>query len=397
MLPFLANWLTAVWPDACDWQSAAALMPRAALAAATTLALSLASGPWIIAWLKERFREPIKCASAELAALQSAKHATPTMGGVFIVGGLVAALVLLGDWRNPYLPVVLFVAVGLGGLGVCDDLVKLNTDRRGLSACGKLAAQIAIALLAAVAVYRLHAPQDRGLELAMPLLGTYELGLAFVPLATLVIVASSNAVNLSDGLDGLAGGCLLSATAVIGIVAYLSGQAAWAAQLDIPHVAGASEMIVVAAALAGGLAAFLWFNCHPASVFMGDAGSLPLGGLLGLLAVVARQEILLLAVGGVFVVEAGSVILQVASFRLTGRRVFRCAPLHHHFQLGGWPEGQIVVRFWIAGALCGVVGLAGLTWHAGNGVPGASTHQPPAARAAQAPDQETPSLAELFR
>jgi phospho-N-acetylmuramoyl-pentapeptide-transferase len=164
-------------------------------------------------------------------------------------------------------------------------------------------------------------------------------------------------------LDGLAGGCLVCATGAVALLVYASGHAQWARYLNIAHIAGAGEMAVVAAAMVGGLLGFLWFNCHPASVFMGDTGSLPLGGLLGLLAVIARQELLLLVIGGVFAVEAASVIAQVGWFRWKKRRIFLCAPLHHHFQLKGWPEGKIVVRFWIAAALCAIVGLAGLKLH----------------------------------
>jgi phospho-N-acetylmuramoyl-pentapeptide-transferase len=179
-------------------------------------------------------------------------------------------------------------------------------------------------------------------------------------LAILVVVGSSNAVNLTDGLDGLAGGCLLSATCALALIAYASGHAQWAAYLNVPHLAGAGELVVVAGGLVGGILGFLWFNCHPAQVFMGNTGSLALGGVLGLMAVIVRQELLLAMIGGVFVVETMSVVVQVAFHRWTGRRVFRCAPLHHHFQLLGWPESKIVVRFWIASVLCAVLGLAAL-------------------------------------
>jgi len=175
-----------------------------------------------------------------------------------------------------------------------------------------------------------------------------------------VIVGASNAVNLTDGLDGLAGGCLIFATAGMGLASYAAGHATFAECLHITHVPGAGEVAVLAGATIGALLGFLWFNCHPAQVFMGDCGALPLGGLLGVLAIIARQELLLAIVGGVFVVEALSVIVQVGSFRLRQRRVLRCAPLHHHFQLLGWPESRIVVRFWIASALCLIVGLAAL-------------------------------------
>ena len=211
-----------------------------------------------------------------------------------------------------------------------------------------------------LAIQRLHAGSEQGLELNVPGLGlSFQLGWFFVPWAALVIVGASNAVNLADGLDGLAGGCLVCATGAIALVAYACGHAGWAAYLGIPHLAGAGEMIVIAGGMIGGLLGFLWFNCHPASVFMGDTGSLSLGGLLGLLAVIARQELLLVVIGGVFVVEAASVILQVGWFRWTKKRIFLCAPLHHHFQLKGWPEDKIVVRFWIAATLCAVSGLAG--------------------------------------
>lgn len=396
MLLFLAELLAARWPGLCDWQGLERITPRAAMAAVATFTLTLAGGPALIAWLTTHFREPIKSDSAEIARLHRAKHATPTMGGIFIVAGLVASACALGDWHNPYLPIAVAMSVALCGLGACDDWIKLATSRRGLSARAKLLAQTAIALVAAALVYRLHVPQDRGLELSLPLFGHFELGWMFVPLATLVIVASSNSVNLADGLDGLAGGCLVCATGAVAVVAYASGHAGWAAHLGIPHIAGAGEMVVVAAALVGGLLAFLWFNCHPASVFMGDAGSLPLGGLLGLFAVIARQELLLVAIGGVFVAEAASVIVQVASYRWRGRRVFLCAPLHHHFQLKGWPEDKIVVRFWIAAALCALVGLFGLKLQSRQFAPAPQSARSQQLARPNPPSQETPIFAELI-
>jgi phospho-N-acetylmuramoyl-pentapeptide-transferase len=198
-------------------------------------------------------------------------------------------------------------------------------------------------------------------------------------------------VNLTDGLDGLAAGCLVCAAATIALLCFVVGDAAWSGYLGITHVPAAGEMAVIAAALVGGLLGFLWFNCHPASIFMGDAGSLPLGGLLGLLAVVARQELLLVTVGGVFVVETLSVMLQIASFRLFGRRPLRCAPLHHHFQLCGWSEDKIVVRFWIAGAICSIAALVTLR----GPLPALRQAQRPAPAESQA-HQELPRAAELF-
>jgi phospho-N-acetylmuramoyl-pentapeptide-transferase len=218
-----------------------------------------------------------------------------------------------------------------------------------------------VAAVAAVALYFDHAARPDGLALPPPWnVSAVSLGLAFVPLAMLVIVGSSNAVNLTDGLDGLAGGCMLFATAAMTLVVYAAGHAQWAAYLNVPHVAGCGELAVLAAGMIGAVVGFLWFNCHPAQVFMGDTGSLPLGGLLGYMAVAARQELLLSLIGGVFVVEAASVILQVGWFKWRRQRVFLCAPLHHHFQFRGWPESKIVVRFWIAAALCALLGAASL-------------------------------------
>ena len=342
----------------------AALEPtamRAALAGATSFVLALMLGRRLIGWLKARFREPIKSASAEVAKLHQSKQATPTMGGLFIIAGLVISSLTFGDWSNPYLPIALLLAVTLAALGAIDDLIKLRSSARGLRARTKFIAQIAIVLGVAVLVYRVHFRQDQGLVFGGPLFfSNFDLGWLFVPLATFVIVGSSNAVNLADGLDGLAGGCLVCAGFAMGLVVFASGSAEWAGSLNIPYIEGAGEMAVVAAAMIGAVLGFLWFNCNPASVFMGDTGALPLGGLLGLLAVISRQELLLVAIGGVFVVEAASVIAQVVFFRWKGRRIFLCAPLHHHFQLQGWPENKIVKRFWIAGALCALVGLSTL-------------------------------------
>ena len=266
-------------------------------------------------------------------------------------------MLLVGDLGNRYLLLALCVAGGLTLLGAIDDLVKLRSEKRGISARSKLAGQILVAAAAALCLYFDHAPLASGLVLPPPLnMAPLRLGIWFVPLAIVVMVGSSNAVNLTDGLDGLAGGCLLFATAAMTVVVYAAGHAKWAAYLNIPHISGCGELAILAAAMIGGVVGFLWFNCHPAQVFMGDTGSLPLGGLLGYMAVVARQELLLLIVGGVFVVEALSVILQVAWFKWRKRRIFRCAPVHHHFQFLGWPENKIVVRFWIAAALLRLAG-----------------------------------------
>ena len=359
LLTFLAK-LLADWPGASELRALDKITLRAALAAGASFLLAIVFGGRLIAWLERRFREPIKSASPQVARLHESKRATPTMGGIFIVAGLLGSVAVFGNWTNPYTSVAMLLVVALAALGACDDLVKLRSAARGLRPRTKLLVQSAIAIVAACIIQHIQTQQGHAASLGLPHVGRVSLGWLFVPWAALVIVASSNAVNLADGLDGLAPGCLISATLGVGLVAYACGHAGWASELGIEHVAGAGEMAVVAAAVVGGLLGFLWFNCHPAQVFMGNTGALGLGGLLGLLAIIARQELLLVTIGGVFVVEAASVIVQVAWFRWRGTRVFLCAPLHHHFQLAGWPESKIVVRFWIAAALCAVVAIGGL-------------------------------------
>jgi phospho-N-acetylmuramoyl-pentapeptide-transferase len=364
MLVWLLNWLHGYAPGeglAADLGPLDKITFRAALAAGVSFIAALVLGSRMIGWLTRRFREPVVSDSVEIRELHQHKQSTPTMGGLFLVAGLLAATVILCDLTNRYVPIVLATLIGLAALGAADDLIKLSGRGDGLRPRAKLLGQALIALIAALLLYGVQHEQPGGLELIIPLVGRVgELGWLFVPLAVVVVVGSSNAVNLTDGLDGLAGGCLLSATCALGAVAYAGGHAEWAAYLNLPHLAGAGELVVVAGGLVGGILGFLWFNCHPAQVFMGNTGSLALGGVLGLIAVIVRQEILLAIVGGVFVIETLSVIVQVAVHRWTKRRIFRCAPLHHHFQLLGWPESKIVVRFWIASVLCAVIGLATL-------------------------------------
>ncbi len=345
-----------------DWiASVEKITFRGSLAAMVSFALAILLGPQIIRWLGRHFREPNISDSAEIERLHRQKHATPTMGGLFIVAGLVAGLVVFGNLSNRYVQAALVATAGLTLIGAADDLAKLRGIGRGLSPRAKLLGQTAVATIVALLVWHHQASSGQLFPIRLPLLGSSpDLGLWFIPLAVVVIVSSSNAVNLTDGLDGLAGGCLIFATGAMAIVAYAAGHAELARYLNIPRVSGADEMLVLCGGMIGGLLGFLWFNCHPAQVFMGDTGSLPLGGLLGLLAVVSRQEILLVIIGGVFVVEALSVILQVGSYKWRRRRIFLCAPLHHHFQLRGWPESRVVVRFWIASAFCAILGLAAL-------------------------------------
>jgi len=358
-------WLIQHFAAASTLTGLGKITARASLAALASFLLAVILGPRLIAWLARRFREPIKSDSPEICRIHQGKKATPTMGGLFIVAGLVGSLLLAGDLTSRYLLLGLGLTGGLTLLGAIDDLVKLRSKKSGLSAANKLIGQVLVASMAALYLYTDHSSLPDGLVLPPPLnTATLSLGVWFVPLAVVVIVGSSNAVNLTDGLDGLAGGCLLFATAGMTLVVYAAGHSQWAAYLNIPHIAGCGELAVVAGAMIGAVVGFLWFNCHPAQVFMGDTGSLPLGGLLGFLAVVSRQEFLLVLVGGVFVAEAASVILQVGWYKWRKQRIFLCAPLHHHFQFRGWPENKIVVRFWIAAALCALLGTACLRIHA---------------------------------
>ena len=328
---------------------------RAAIAAICSFALAVFLGPRLIGWLRARFLEPIVSDSPRVVELHEHKRRTPTMGGLFIVGAIVAATLLIADLTNPYVMASLLLVLGYTVIGGYDDLRKLTTGR-GISARTKLIGQTAVGFVTATLVYSVHQNVPGGLLLHVPWTSTtVALGVWFIPIATLVMVGASNAVNVTDGLDGLACGCLIGSA---GAMAYVAGHAELADYLAVQAVPGAGELTVIVGAVIGAVLGFLWFNCHPAQVFMGDTGSLPLGGFLGLLAIVARQELLLIIAAGVFVAEAASVLLQVGWYRWRRRRVFLCAPLHHHFQFKGWSETKIVVRFWIASALCAILGLA---------------------------------------
>lgn len=364
MFLWLLDYLARTWPSAFGAGRLEAMEKitfRASLAAVAAFALALVLGPRLIGWLRARFPEPIKSDSPRIRQLHGPKQATPTMGGLFLVAGLVAGVIALGDLGNRYLQTALVVGIGLAAVGALDDLTKLRARSNGISARSKLLGQVLVAGVAAVLVYRHHLGVADGLALRLPGAETsFSLGVWFIPVAVIVIVGFSNAVNLTDGLDGLAGGCLVFAAGAMALVAYAAGHAELRDYLNLPRLPSVGEMTIVGGAMIGGVLGFLWFNCHPAQVFMGDTGSLPLGGLLGLLAVVTRQELLLLLVGGVFVAEAASVVLQVGYYKWRRRRIFLCAPLHHHFQFLGWPESRIVVRFWIGAAVCAILGLAAL-------------------------------------
>jgi phospho-N-acetylmuramoyl-pentapeptide-transferase len=337
------------------------IMFRAAAGSLTAFVFCVWQGPRVIAWLGKRFREPISGNSVRLVELQEKKRNTPTMGGSLVLVALLIATLIWGNPFNGFVFLGLVLVMGLAGLGAVDDLTKLSGKRRGLSEREKLIGQLALGLAVGFSLYLGVHETPYGTKLALPIWTSYlPMGWLFVPWVTLVIAASSNGVNFADGLDGLASGCWVFAGLAVGVLDYIGGHAGLATYLSVPYVPGCGELTVLVGAAVGATLGFLWFNCHPAEVFMGDTGSLGLGGLLGYAALVPRQELLLAIAGGVFVAETASVLVQRYYFRATGRRVFLCAPLHHHYQFLGWPESKIVVRFWIAAALLSILAVATL-------------------------------------
>jgi phospho-N-acetylmuramoyl-pentapeptide-transferase len=331
---------------------------RTAMALLTGLLIGLVLGPWLIRKLRERqIGETIR---VDGPARHKAKAGTPTMGGVLLLAAFFGSVLLWGNLQNRYVWVVLVVTGLLGAIGLADDWMKLRI-RRPLKIKEKFALQAAVGIGLGAYLYRY--PSDGvTTQLVVPFAKEWvpDLGAAYVLVAAMVIVGASNAVNLTDGLDGLAMGPVIVAAVALGIFSYVAGHARLSEYLFILKVRGAGELAVVCGALMGASLGFLWFNCHPAEVFMGDVGSLSLGGAIGTLAVLSKAELLLPFIGGLFVVEAVSVILQVASFRLTGRRIFRMAPLHHHFELAGWPESKIVIRFWVLSLLMALMAVTTL-------------------------------------
>ncbi len=334
---------------------------RAILGVLTALIISLVVGPMMIRHLAQyQIGQAVRDDGPET---HLSKAGTPTMGGALILVGIAVSTLLWADLTNRYVWITLLVTMAFGAIGWIDDYRKVvERNPRGLPARWKYFWQSVIALAAAAALfYSATLPQET--TLIMPFYKDFELMLgavAFILLSYFVVVGSSNAVNLTDGLDGLAIMPTVMVGGALGIFAYASGHADFAEYLQIPNLPGAGELIVFCAALVGGGLGFLWFNTYPAQVFMGDVGALALGAALGIVAVIVRQEIVLFIMGGIFVVETLSVMAQVASFKMTGRRIFRMAPLHHHFELKGWPEPRVIVRFWVITVILVLVGLATL-------------------------------------
>ena len=329
---------------------------RTILSTLTALMICFFFGPWAIN--KLRSLQVSQYIRDDGPPNHKSKEGTPTMGGCLILPAIIFSTVLWAEPKNIYVWIVIFVILSFGGIGFADDYLKIvRKDSRGLSATSKFSIQVMVALIVALVLYLYPGFDSR---LNMPFLKRInpDLGLAYIPLVVFIIVGASNAVNLTDGLDGLAIGPVTIAFGSYLVFAYLAGHIRIASYLQIPYVAGAGEISVVCGAMVGAGLGFLWFNSYPAEVFMGDVGSLSLGAVLGTIAVITKQEIVLALVGGLFVFEALSVIFQVAYFKFTGgQRIFRMAPIHHHFELKGWPEPKVIVRVWIIAIILALLSI----------------------------------------
>jgi phospho-N-acetylmuramoyl-pentapeptide-transferase len=331
-------------------------------ATATGLLIVFLFGPWMISLLRLRQGkgQPIREDGPQSHLLT--KRGTPTMGGLMILAGVLISTLLWANLENHYVWVVLFVTVGFGAIGFYDDYLKVTKQsHKGFSGRSRLAIEALIAAVACIAISYMATPGLAN-KLALPFSKDliFNLGWFYIVFAGFVIVGAGNAVNITDGLDGLAIVPVMIAAGTFGFIAYLSGNAVFSNYLQIHFVPGTGELAVICGALIGAGLGFLWFNAPPAQIFMGDTGSLALGGLLGTIAVAAKHEFVLAIVGGLFVLEIMSVIIQVTSFKLTGKRVFKMAPIHHHFEQLGWTEPQVVIRFWIVAVVLALTGLATL-------------------------------------
>ncbi|HET7300709.1 MAG TPA: phospho-N-acetylmuramoyl-pentapeptide-transferase [Oleiagrimonas sp.] len=357
MLLELAHWLTHYYTG---FRLVDYITFRTIMSTLTALAIALLVGPGTIRRLA--LMKAGQVVRSDGPQTHLTKAGTPTMGGALILASIAIATLLWGDLHNRYVWVVLIVTLAFGGIGFYDDYKKLALkDSRGLASRWKYFWQSVFGLVAALFLYfSAHIPAETALYVPVFKHVAIPLGIGFVVLGYFIIVGFSNAVNLTDGLDGLAIMPSVLIAGALGIFAYLAGNAVFSQYLGIPSIPGAGELAIFCGALGGAGLGFLWFNTYPAQVFMGDVGALAIGAALGTIAMIVRQEIVLLIMGGIFVVETASVMLQVASFKLTGKRIFRMAPIHHHFELKGWPEPRVIVRFWIISVMLVLVGLATL-------------------------------------
>ncbi len=376
MIYHLLWWLRDVFTYKLGFYAYEDVLFRSVMAILTSLLIAILIGPKIIRWLmKQKIGDKPEFNHAGLNELMRERENTPTMGGMIMLLAILASTLLWARLDNPFVHKAIFIIVWFGGIGAADDWLKLTSKthhrtRDGLKAWEKLLFQFGGAVLIAHFLWRDFTNIPDAKMLWLPF---YKSGIpmgiwTFSLIVIFYISATSNAVNLTDGMDGLASGCLGIVAAVLIILCYVASEKmsrtssmTWAGYLLLPHVAGAGELCVFYGAILGAVLGFLWYNCHPAQVFMGDVGSLPLGAAMGYGAIVTKNEVLLLVIGGVFVVELFSVILQIGYFKYTGgKRLFRCAPIHHHFHLVGWSEPQVVVRFWLAAMAFAVIALATL-------------------------------------
>jgi phospho-N-acetylmuramoyl-pentapeptide-transferase len=332
---------------------------RAAYAAVTALLITFIFGPWVIHQLRRlRVGEEIR---ADGPHTHHQKSGTPTMGGILIIVSILVSGVLWLDITLVQSWIALLAVLGFGLIGMTDDLRKIRRKNKdGLRGRSKIFSQLAVSLGVTLLLYRFGGAHTTELYLPFLKQPVADLGIWYIPFAVVLLVGTSNAVNLTDGLDGLAAGLVLMVGLTFAVLSYVSGRVDFAAYLQIPFIPGGGELAVLSLAVAGACVGFLWFNSHPAEIMMGDTGSLSLGGVIGVLALMTKKEILLIIVGGVFVMEAVSVIVQVASYKITGKRVFRMAPIHHHFELLGWSETKVVLRLWILGGLFAILSLSTL-------------------------------------
>jgi len=339
---------------------------RAAFAALTAMVLSIALGPYVIKKLYElKIGQPIRKEDClPLYAKHQTKAGTPTMGGIIVLLSIIIPTILWADIANENIILAIFATCFLGMIGFCDDYLKATKKNpKGLSARKKFIAQTLLGILLGVYLIFFSANNEYIRQLYLPFLKNpvvYDMGLLTIIFIILVINGTSNAVNLTDGLDGLAIGCVISASIAFAVASYVTGHVLFAKYLHLVHIPGTGELAVFCACIVGAGLGFLWYNSYPAQVFMGDTGSLALGGAIGAVAILTKKELLLLVIGGIFVMEALSVIIQVISFKTTGKRVFLMSPIHHHFEMKGWHESKITVRFWILGALFALIGIATL-------------------------------------
>ncbi len=333
---------------------------RSAGAVLTALIVSFVIAPSMIAWLRRlKVGQHVRNDGPQT---HLTKQGTPTMGGLLIIAALISSVLLWSDLTNKYVWVVLFAALTFGGIGFWDDYLKVvKKQSTGLRAYQKSGLQILASLAIGIFLY-FNTGDPNSTHLSVPFLKRMllNLGWFYIPFVVVVIVGSSNAVNLTDGLDGLAIGLVGIASIANAVIVYLGGNRIIADYLKILYIPGSGELAIFCGAMLGASLGFLWYNAHPAEVFMGDVGSLSLGGALGTLAVVTKHELILVVVGGIFVAETVSVMLQVASYKLTGRRIFRMAPIHHHFEQIGWPESKVITRFWIVGIILALISIGSL-------------------------------------